>query len=325
MIDARNFYNESLKLHSFTEWFEHFTIGTNFITCIIAPFSILHIGFGGIAILFTMSSFLGYYYLIQDYWDRIRYNDLIIRVLFILYLFLPSIHFWTTTISKEALVFPLLLYFFRVFNNGVALTLIHKYFVLITFLILILIRPYIGVILLLSICSYLVLARKFKFSNPLIISILGSIFLNIVFFWQFNVKEYSLYRIKQRYNNLDIYSKNNGVAIIDLNKTNYFERFVDMMYKPNIFNVKNSYQFFYSLENLVLLIFTCFIIIYCTIRKINIINLKFIFGMLMWLFISIYIYNYGLASRMKIMMVPFILLGIIENILKYHEKKTKTC
>ena len=127
---------------------------------------------------------------------------------------------------------------------------------------------------------------------------------------------YNLSSFKLHFEKIITYSSNNGNSSIDLLNSNYFERFFLVLFRPFFFDSKTLFQFFVSIENFVLAII---IIIFA--YKIYYLKLKFslidkhirfalLFSIMCILFYSIYMYNLGLASRMRVMFLPFLLIGM---------------
>ncbi|MDO4225735.1 MAG: hypothetical protein Q4C75_07570, partial [Bergeyella zoohelcum] len=272
-----------------------------------------------ISIFYTLISFIPFYHfyiassnifnLSKAFFDKFT---------LILLLFFPSVHFWLASFGKDAFCFVGLCFMLYVVNRKIKNTIFIKVLFIITFLLLFFVRPYIGIIFAII---YLFLERRsigirFYFIVPILL-IGGYVFL--VKFIKFESLDFEY--ISKKFYILDSYAKTGG-SIIDLEKTNVFTRFFYMMFRPFLFEAKNFHQFIVSIENFILLIWFVWLFIRVKRDKI-VLNKKILwyasFSILLWLFYSLYIYNYGLASRMKATILPILFYSVIlwrENILK---------
>lgn len=177
---------------------------------------------------------------------------------------------------------------------------------------LLFIRPYLGIIVLLV---FLLLdIRKISWQVLLILvgSILASLYLFIRYFLKF--ESLSIEYISDKFIELEEYAKR-GHSIIDLETTSIISRFFYMMFRPFIFEAKGIHQFIVGMENLLLLVWFIWLFVKGKIKlfKIKNNNVLWCIGIALglWMFYSLYIYNYGLASRMKATILPFLFYGVL--------------
>ena len=149
--------------------------------------------------------------------------------------------------------------------------------------------------------------------TTIIITLLAVITLTPVLFQFLQLTEFSLNKIKLNFASLVDYSKNFGGSSIELENTTYFGRLFLVLFRPLFYDASNFYQYVISFENLILFLF---ILKFLKDVFVNTGMLKyvknqvflFLLVILSILFYSIYMYNLGLASRMRVMFVPFLFL-----------------
>ena len=302
-VDTRVFYSRAITS---TDWFGLFKIGSRSMSFMIYPFTKFGFSYFDIALLFSVISLKGYFIYLNLLLTKIKPLG-IYHFLLVAFFCYPSLHIWTTSLYKESLLFTLMaiilkqLWSIKPFN----------YKLLISILIITLIRPYISLILILSIIIiyYKIIIKEYKVASLLLLSLITIIavkFLNIL----------NLSSFKDNFDKIITYSINNGNSSIDLLNSNYLERFFLVLFRPLFFDSKTLFQFFVSIENfgfaIVLMIFTYKI--YYLKPKFRLIDkhIRFtlLFSITCILFYSIYMYNLGLASRMRVMFIPFLLIGM---------------
>lgn len=146
-------------------WFQNikFELGSNVISYLLYPLvSIFKLSFFNINILFSLIGITGILFVFLVTKKVIFNKNINLTFFLILYLLLPNIHYWTSYLTKDVLVFTFLaMYLFYIFseteNKNFKIILIFS-FVLIFF-----IRPYVGVFLLLGHgLSYIIVKNNFK-------------------------------------------------------------------------------------------------------------------------------------------------------------------
>ena len=302
-IDSRAFYNGAITS---TSWFDLFRIGSRSMSFIIYPLTKFGFNYFDITLLFSIISLKGYFIYLNLFFKKGKQLG-IYHFLLVAFFCYPSLHIWTTSLYKESLLFTLMAIILKQSWSVKP----FNYKLLFSILIITLIRPYISLIIVLSIIIiyHKVIIKEYKVASLLLLSLIT--FLAVKFL---NILNLSFF--KNNFEKIITYSSNNGNSSIDLLNSNYFERFFLVLFRPFFFDSKTLFQFFVSIENFVLAII---IIIFA--YKIYYLKLKFslidkhirfalLFSIMCILFYSIYMYNLGLASRMRVMFLPFLLIGM---------------
>jgi hypothetical protein len=188
------------------------------------------------------------------------------------------------------------------------------------------IRPHVFAVLLLAFIIVLIFEKRAKPLHFIIATIL--IFINYNIMLKFvNIPNFTIDNIRHKLYQFNEYGLASGNSHIDLFTTNYFERVFALLFRPLFIDSEGLYQFYVSIENALVLLFT--IIMFYNYKKIknilkSTIDIKFAFisAILITLLISIYIYNLGLASRMRAMIIPYFLYSILLCIKENNKGKT---
>jgi len=304
--DAYLFYMNALEASSITQFDP---LGSQFMSVIAYPFAKIGLSFFSTSLLFATISlyvFCGYIKCLKN--EIISKNPLAIT--FLLLFFMPSLHFWTAGLTKEALVF---FFMFIIFHQLYLKKLINIPIIL-AFLFILLIRPYLFVILLIAysfnfyINFNLTIKQKIISVIVLVITILLSTPIAINFL---KIKEFSVSQIESLFKKIIVYSQANGNSSVDLLNTNYFERLFLVLFRPLFYDAKTVFQYIISIENV--LTFTLLLIFIKDLIRYK--AFKYIFKnkiflsstiILTVLFFALYMYNLGLASRMRVIFLPYL-------------------
>jgi len=305
-LDVHFFYNTALNADN---WFDVFGIGSRFISFLIFPFVKLGVSYLGLFVLFSSISIIGYinfYRLLKPYMKGV-----LCKLISAFLLLLPSIHFWTSFFGKEALVFPLMiLVLLKLTKSHYKSPLLY-----ISLLLILLIRPYLFFLILLAIIFAVITEKKILNKKLIVYGVIFSGTLAVPILIKF-LKITSINSFVENYDKIVKYAAENGGSSINLLESNYFERFFLVLFRPLFYDVETIYQGFISIENGFVLI--GFMFLGFSLRKVKFseINLetKFVFFTCVFivLFLSIYMYNLGLASRMRVMFIPYLIYGVLK-------------
>lgn len=305
-FDSYDFYLRALNVDSLLVLLRP---GTRFISFLIYPFAKLGVTYFILSLAFAIISLIGFLKITRLFSPL----DTKLKKIGVCFMLLPSLHFWTSGLNKEAL---LIFFMALTLEQALKANTLNKV-TLIALLFILFIRPYLFVFIIIGLCiNFLVFET---FSRKKLFYTLGSFLilgiLSIPIFKYFlNIKVFSILEINNLFNKINIYSITTGNSSLGLADTNYFERLIVVLFRPLFFDSNNLYQLAISLENVCFLFFVIFII-YCSIKskvKIDSITLYLLVtSVLVILFLSIYMYNLGLASRMRVMFVPFLVLGMV--------------
>ena len=305
--DSYLFYHNALEADSILEFKIY---GSQLMSIISYPFAKMGISYLVLSLLCSTISFYGFLNYYNFLMSRITKNKYL--YLYTLFLIIPSLHFWTSGLNKEALIFYLMsVIFIRLHKN-------HKITLVIVFssALIFLIRPYLFFILALAFLANYILNFKGTLKQKrttIIITLLAVITLTPVLFQFLQLTEFSLNKIKLNFASLVDYSKNFGGSSIELENTTYFGRLFLVLFRPLFYDASNFYQYVISFENLILFLFILKFLKDVFVNKGMLKYVKnqvflFLLVILSILFYSIYMYNLGLASRMRVMFVPFLFL-----------------
>ncbi|AUC82945.1 hypothetical protein [Lacinutrix sp. Bg11-31] len=320
--DAYIFFTKALNANNITDFS---FLGSQFMSVIVYPFAKLGFSFFSISLLFsTLSLYTFYKYL--NYLQK-KYNiDDSKSLIFILILFLmPSLHFWTAGLTKEALVFYLMsVVFFQTLKSKII-----SFQLVLSLIFILLIRPYLFGIVLLTYSIFVLRNQKVQKKNKiqLILLTLLAITLSLPVLKGFlKVDSLNIEGINKSFQHIIEYSQNNGASSINLENSTYFYRMFLVLFKPLFYDARTFFQYIISIENLILLIILFKFIVDVIKKK----ALKFIFKeqfflsltvILLILFFSTYLYNLGLASRMRVMFLPYLFLLMFNFYTKANKKK----
>ncbi|WP_299115581.1 hypothetical protein [uncultured Winogradskyella sp.] len=313
-----NFHHESDAERIFRmannadNWSSLWGLGTVFNSFLIYP--LIKIGFNYVmlTILFSLISLKGYLVYVDLFFETNTHKTKNQLLLLLLLLALPSYHYWTSFIGKDVIVF----YLMAIVLSGV----IKKKYITIPFilaaLLVLLIRPYLLIILMFAYSISFLFNSRFTANKKIKYFIIFTAFvlLCIPVLKKFlRIDNFNLESIKEGYQNIIVYSQNNGDSSIDLQNSNYLERMFLVLFRPFFYDFKTLLHFLASIENL-----TVWVILSKVLFKIRSTDLttlkKVIFPVIVSVslvaFYSIYMYNLGLASRMRVMFMPYIIFSL---------------
>ena len=300
--DAYDFYH---KILDYTSWKETFDVGSEAVSLLIYPlvkmgcsFALLFFGFATISI----EGFFLYLSHFTNQYSRSNNRTIILSVV----LLTPTLHYWTGFLGKEAIVFYAMSYFLcriRKLNFWNIKTIIL--FFLVLFL-----RPYLGILLLIALFTVIYtdknIGAKFKVN---LIKVLTPLFLiGLILFKMLLNISFSIQAIRDKFKFVNEYAISKGKSVISIYETSYVERIIALLFRPFVYETYTKEQLFVALE-LMFFFILCIWALFKIQRKKWSIDVRFAFytAILIILFLSIYIYNLGLASRMRVMFVPYII------------------
>ena len=276
--------------------------GTDFISQVIFPFTYFVKGsYTGSNLVFSMISLVGVYRLFS-----------VITVLlkswswWLLLFLLPSMHFWTGFLGKDALIFfgiTTIVYniFFRKDISHYILPIIM----------IVLSRFYIAVFLSIGLVLAIVfLSKNVKFFTKISIGIISSVIMTLLSPYFFSVVGVgSASNIENRREAI-LKANLEGGSGIDLSNSNLLVRLFSYLFRPFVFEAHSFTSLMASFENILwMIMFYLIIRNFKTIAK----NQNVLFWFCITSFITIllpasYILsNLGIASRQKIMIFPFLI------------------
>ena len=304
--------------HFTGDWFSHFNVGTDLIKFFNYPFSkILQLPFWA---GFVIHSLVGYYAILELYRWALKYispkknwNKYLLMLVFLL----PNLHFWTSIIGKEPLVFLATTWIVIKCSE-------NKYFSLkfaLGSLLLILIRPHVAMFLLMAILLTTVWDSKkwnWKKSGLVIGGVLVVSGLYLMTMQLLNRNPFDLAYILER-NKASLIAFKRAGSYVPMIDYNWFERILALNFQPLFETPFSWFSVILSVENLiVLMILMGALGVYIkNFRKMKLNK----FAKLAWCFFIIsslfFIQRYsclGIFVRTKIMYLPFLLIAALQII-----------
>lgn len=304
--DSFLFYQRAFEAKNYLE---HLKPGSSFITFLIIPFIKIGLSYFSISLLFTTISYYAFNYLYKFIFEiKSTKRDLVV----LFFLLFPTLHFWTSGITKEALIFSLMILIFRDLSNNFKPSI----FSIVAITLVLLIRPYLFPIIGFSYLIIWIITQKksIKKISVLVAAFLCFLLISIPILESFlKIETLNVESVKHILNKIIDYSSNSGSSSIPINQTNYFERIFMVLFRPLFYDSKNFLQYLVSFENLLLIILFVLSLVKIIKRDIKFSTISFFLfltGVLIVLFLSIYMYNLGLASRMRVMFLPYFILAI---------------
>lgn len=306
---------------SYSSWSEtSFVNGTAFIELLLFPL-IHYFGLTYFACFFIFSFFslLGIFKLFKIVLDINRF-----RVSNWYYLFLlPGLHFWTVAVGKDSLIFYaicslLYCYYFKKkwFNYIIPMLLIG----IIRFYIF----AFIGVALFLSL---LFLSKKIKIRGKIFLGLVFAVCIFLIspyFFKSINVDGVKSIAEQQQ---IIAAANMGGGGAIDLTNSNIIVKFLSYLFRPLIFEARNVQGLFAAFENIIWMVI--FYKLFIGIKRKALFKdheTFFWFSFTSILTIALpaaYILsNLGIASRQKVMVIPFLFVTLF-MIISYNNRQRK--
>ena len=297
-------------------WLEMIQPGTNLIKTVTFPLvKIFHLPFLFGFFLFSLWSFLGWYLLLKFFQD-IHFNNRVLEILAIIFLFSPNQHFWTALIGKESLLWsPIVVLIINVLSDKP-----HRIYMLLSFLLIFLIRPHVGVIIGFGMGFYfllkfkgILLKRIFIIVGTVLLMVASVYLLDQIMLGNGTVLE----KIQGYYNAYNRVLRHTN-AYVPLEDYNLFFKIWTFYCRPFLFEGSGWLYRLVGIENSVFLL--CYMIlvvmyfrfkIYLKLKLIYIVLFGIGFGLTL-MYVHAYA-NFGLILRTKILILPFFILPLFKG------------
>jgi hypothetical protein len=268
--------------------------------------SSFNIDYFNINYLFSIFSLIGFYFLLYifklTYSKQQNYNKFVL-----LFLFLPSIHFWVMGYSKDTLTFFCIsIIFYQIIQK-------EKNFLIIFFAIALVsyVRLHIGLILSVSIIiSYILNSKSYKNIFLLTLFCLLIIFLILQKILNQTPTLENIINFLNMFNNLYISDENTAI-----NSDNFIIKMYYYLFAPNVFDIRGNNIFFLIIiiENTYLVLLSLYLIFK---KKFHFISSKkniffLIFGLICLILFTQVTSNLGIASRQKWIFMPSIIIFLL--------------
>lgn len=318
------FLNADISQNS---WPDFLNPGTDIVKMITFPLvKYFSLPFWSGFLIFSIISGFGLVFLYRILIRSIHHNKKGYFLICIL-LLLPNLHFWTSLIGKEALLFPALV----LFLNEIQKKRYWSFYLFLSLLIIALIRPHVAFIVLLSYILSLLMTEKF--STKVKVWLAFSFVVLTAFFtvMLYQLQDFSggIPHVIQKYKAHIQFFKNTD-AYVSLDEYFLPYKIFTFYFRPLPFEKTGLYYQVISLENLILLLLSTAALIigiqfFKVLKKNRLVVFSFLFILLMAV-MYVYAYaNYGIIMRTKIMAIPFLFILLTEIFaLKFFKKENAT-
>jgi len=315
--DANSYYKRAYRS---IETFVEFGTGTQFMDFINTPIvQTFEMSKFNLFVLYGIISFWGCatFYLMIKKTQIINYKILGVHIGNII-LFLPSMHFWTSGLGKDALVYTCVMVIFHGFSK------IKKHLIAIIFcgILLSCIRPHVTLLITLSFIAIYALNSVTSFnikSIAIVLGLMGVVVVLLPLFSNFvKLSEVSFEGVNNQFERFEGYGKRGiqareNTSMLDVSGYSLPYKIFSFLFRPLFYDARSIIQLISSFENslLIFLLLNWFfrvkVIQYYRSLSIDYKAMfiyfligSFVFGMTM--------YNLGLAARQKHMIVPIMML-----------------
>ena len=240
----------------------------------------------------------------------------------LIFILLPSFHFWHSGIGKDSIILMVLslVLYWMIFQKKLNLN------ILFSLILIFMIRPHIAFLLMPFIFLILFSSDKVNSNIKIIVSIIGVfiiyyltpiilLYVGIyieslidIFSYEFIAKIIEVIEHRETLN----YSETAGY---NLQSLNLIEKIFYFLFRPLPFDARSNFQLIISFENIgliILFITSIFLVLKSKQINLNIISLTLLFYIILFLIVlSINTGNFGISSRQKWMILPYIFILIL--------------
>jgi hypothetical protein len=311
--DSLFYWAKTFNIDSYS-WWSFAELGTSFMLFLNFPFIKLQFPFWFGFLLYGIIGFLGILMYIK--WIHLVFGKefLIfgINILPVFY-FLPNMHFWTSGIGKEPIVFFGLASVFYALSsrNFASLSFI------VGSLLVFAIRPHIAMIVLSSIVIVYIFRRDILFKTRLIIASLSSVLiigLLYIVFQMTHIRYWNWERINY-FNEYSILSFRYSGSYVPMLEYNWFYKLFSFYFRPLFYDVNSILGFFVSIENIFILLIHClalfFMLKFSSLRYVEWVKYVFTFTIICGLIYVQRYANLGIFIRTKMMFQPFTIIALL--------------
>jgi len=302
--------------------FVEFGTGTDFIIYLASFF--VKLGFNKLALfyLFGFFGYIGFIYFMKmiNIPSSLKIFSIPISTIILL---LPEFHFWTSALGKDSLMFLALMLFFWNYKKFPKNILN----ILLSILLIFLIRPHMGFIIMASVIISLLFKNPTKFKAKDFVLILIAVvvlLISLPFLKSFlNIDQFELEQMNERFNSFTNYGANQVDELnsyVDVRSYSLPLKMFAYFFRPLFFDAHSLLQLLASIENFIILL-----IIFKWLKTIKFNLIKwyrslnnydktiFVYVIMGWIILSMGMYNLGLASRQKYMLLPLLFYLIINH------------
>jgi len=321
--DAVNYFKWAVNYE------REFNLGTGFVVGFTGFFAnFLYFSFFDLFLLYNFFGYLGILFFAASINQAIQGKVLKYRLLGAFLVLLPSVSFWTSAIGKDSIAFMAV---------GMALWSSlnlknRKKLLILSIFIMLLVRPHIAFVLLISFIFSLIFNKNINFYTRIFLGLITSsasviifpLIINYVGLQDANdVSDVSAYIDQRQSYNAD------GGSSVDISSMSLPMQMLTYMYRPLPFEAHSIFALLASFDNLLLILLSLIGLFYIFRKNKPSVNSNRLF---LWLYFYISLImlatttaNLGIAMRQKWMILPFLiflLLSVIgNNELKVEKKR----
>ncbi len=295
-------------------WLDFADYGAKFIVFLNYPLIKAGVPFWGGFLLYGLFGFIGILKWMQ--WaqyvvrDKLTYKGF--DFLYLLFL-LPNLHFWTSGIGKEPIVFwgiAAVLYGITTQKLGTFSFILGSVTVLI-------IRPHVALMLLAAIMAVIVFQKGVSFKKRMLTAFIagsGLLLLLYAVFQTTGINYWNWQRI-QYFNEYSVLSFRHSGSYVPMLDYPYVYKWFSFLFRPLFFDAHTVLALLASLENafLLLVFFTALYLLIRFYRKMDVtrdMKIVFLFSFIAGLLYVERYANLGIFMRTKIMFEPFLLVSL---------------
>lgn len=305
IVDSIVFYKNAENANS---WISLFGLGSQFMSFLIYPLVQVGVSMFVLFLLFATISYQTFLWYFDQMSSHYTKGMMICGIpLTQLFFLLPSLHYWSGFLGKDVLVFFFLAYLLFEVKKKASLNYLHG----IVLVLLLLLRPHVFVVTFVAFFIYYIsqnnVSTRFKIKLIILTSIVVGVSIPIIMYFV-KIKDLTYGSVLEKWNEINTYVLHSGSGV-SLLESNYIGRIWLLLFRPLFYDAATIYQYVVSVENcLVLVFFICVSIYLYSKRKVIVVledvKLALMIGCCILLMIASYIYNLGLASRMRLMFLP---------------------
>lgn len=308
---------DKFRIFNFESWWDAYGTHNYFMFFVNYPFSrILGLNFWTGTFLYSSVSAWAFILLFLAGQDLLKNSKIRISGISIWpsLLLLPSLHFWSSGIGKDSLIFLFLAMFFYGIRD------LRKYVVLvgISSLLLYHVRPHIAFIVLLSSSIMLLLDSKLHFSYKLIffsLAIVGFVFIYDEVLKFLKIEELDSESIEGLFSTTSG-NLSYGRSFVDMSSYPYPLKVFTFLYRPLFFDAHNFSSFLNSVENFICLLLT--ITVFSKVNPIkgyqkspNALKIMLLTFIMATIAFAGALSNFGIMVRMKNMTFIYLLFFLV--------------
>ncbi|TOQ64653.1 hypothetical protein [Vibrio parahaemolyticus] len=303
--------------------FDHLGVGTYFVVFITQVLRWFLDSFWAVSILFGSFGYIGSLFLYSSFKESAGCAFILNRykIFLFLFLFLPSLNFWTSGIGKDSIIYMALCIIIWASLNPIK----RKYSFLISVLLIAFVRPHIAMIILGSISLSVIIFSDIKMSFKMILLVLSitlfslsySFVLEYVGMGEGGVSNINQYIESREESNLD------GGGAINIADMSFFMKLFTYLYRPFLFEGTGFGYLLSSIDNLIIICLTVYLVRFFKFNLFSIfsIRLSLIYFLLALVILSTTTANLGISMRQKWMILPFLYYVLMYSYSEFIKRK----